>query len=135
MHLFRTNVAGRKFGIWRGLGSPSGGAVTALAVTERALSAPYGGTSPKGRGKRGRLINSNLSFCFCTLRSKNQRARVGTLVFCEELGNGLPQVTKITFAMTYMDDTGRKEPGMQRMERLSPVLPLVRAHPGIRVSQ
>ena len=54
--------------------------------------------------------------------------------FCEELGNGLPQVTKITFAMTYMDDTGRKEPGMQRMERLSPVLPLVRAHPGIRVS-
>ena len=24
---------------------------TALAVTERALSAPYGGTSPKGRGK------------------------------------------------------------------------------------
>ena len=34
-------------------------AVTALAVTERALSAPYGGTSPKGRGKRGCLTNSN----------------------------------------------------------------------------
>ena len=33
------------------LGSPFGGAGTALAVTERALSAPYGGTSPIGRGK------------------------------------------------------------------------------------
>ena len=27
----------------------------ALAVTERALSAPYGGTSPRGRGKCGFL--------------------------------------------------------------------------------
>ena len=35
------------------IGSPYGGAVTALAVTERALSAPYGGNSPKGRGKGG----------------------------------------------------------------------------------
>ena len=34
------------------LGSPFGGAGTALAVTERALSAPFGGTSPIGRGKR-----------------------------------------------------------------------------------
>ena len=33
------------------LGSPFGGAGTALAVTERALSAPFGGTSPKGRAK------------------------------------------------------------------------------------
>ena len=33
------------------LGSPFGGAGTALAVTERALSAPFGGTSPIGRGK------------------------------------------------------------------------------------
>ena len=34
------------------LGSPFGGAGTALAVTERALSAPHrGGTSPMGRGK------------------------------------------------------------------------------------
>ena len=36
-------------------------AVTALAVAERVLSAPYGGTSPKGRGKRGIPTNSNLS--------------------------------------------------------------------------
>ena len=36
-------------------------AVTALAVTERALSAPFGGTSPKGRGKCGCPPNSNLS--------------------------------------------------------------------------
>ena len=49
----------REIGIWRFLGSPSGGAVTAKAVTERALSAPYGGTSPKGRGKRGCLTNSD----------------------------------------------------------------------------
>ena len=35
------------------LGSPYGGAVTALAVTERALCAPFGGTSPKGRGTGG----------------------------------------------------------------------------------
>ena len=34
---------------------------TALAVTERALSAPCGGTSPKGRGKYSCLIYSNLS--------------------------------------------------------------------------
>ncbi len=32
-------------------GSPSGGAGTAQAVTERALSAPSGGTSPIGGGK------------------------------------------------------------------------------------
>ena len=37
---------------------------TALAVTERALSAPYGGTSPKGRGKRGYLTNPNFFFLF-----------------------------------------------------------------------
>ena len=35
-------------------------AVTALAVTERALSAPCGGTSPRGRGK-GALITPNLT--------------------------------------------------------------------------
>ena len=33
------------------LGSSSGRAGTASAVTERALSAPCGGTSPTGRGK------------------------------------------------------------------------------------
>ena len=41
------------------LAPPSGGAVTAFAVTERALSAPYGGTSPKGRGKWGCLTTSD----------------------------------------------------------------------------
>ena len=49
---------------WRGsaLSSPSGGAVE-RSETERALSAPYGGTSPKGRGKGGcaaKLPNYNL---------------------------------------------------------------------------
>ena len=41
-------------------------AVTAKAVTERALSAPFGGTSPKGRGKCDCLKNFNFSaqsFC------------------------------------------------------------------------
>ena len=53
--------------IWRTaqqcLGSPSGGAVE-RSETERALSAPYEGTSPKGRGKGGcaaNLTNTNLS--------------------------------------------------------------------------
>ena len=41
------------------LGSPFGGAGTASAVTERALSAPCGGTSPIGRGKAhcGAILN------------------------------------------------------------------------------
>ena len=59
---YRLKSAKRQIGIWRFLGSPSGGAVTALAVTERALSAPYGGTSPRGRGKCGSLTNSNLGY-------------------------------------------------------------------------
>ncbi len=53
----------RNDSVVRGLGSPYGGAVTALAVTERALSAPYGGTSPIGRGEGGFAAsapNSNL---------------------------------------------------------------------------
>ena len=48
------------------LGSPYGGAVTAQAVTERALSAPFGGTSPKRRGKGGcaaSLTNYSSSVC------------------------------------------------------------------------
>ena len=51
------------------LGSPSGRAGTASAVTERALSAPCGGTSPIGRGKAhcGAIlnqINPPLPACF-----------------------------------------------------------------------
>ena len=50
------------------LGSPYGRAVTALALTERALSAPYGGTSPKGRGKM-------IVYLICLLRLKRYRNR------------------------------------------------------------
>ena len=47
---------------------------TALAVPERALSAPFGGTSPKGRGKHGylfyRLVRLHIITQWCKLQEQ-----------------------------------------------------------------
>ena len=95
--LFGTNMAGRKFG--EAKPSPLGkvarrrrdGRGAAPTNSWRRTRANWRGTSPdladarppspKGRALADTPPNSNLSFCFCTLRNKNQRARVGTLVF------------------------------------------------------
>ena len=73
-------------------------AVTAFAVTEGGLSAPCGGTSPKGRGKCGSLTMTN---CQCTYESRSPKAKFVIVNQTEAGGNpfwasaGLLRVTAL----------------------------------------